>query len=391
MILELHVLQNVAPNNLNRNDVGAPKDCIFGGTRRARVSSQSWKRAMRDRFKQEHLIPQENSAYRSRRLVHEIAARVRRELNTEIELEGVENAVAEILQTVGSQGKIAVKKETEDNGTTVLKTDTILFLGIQEIEKMASLVVGSWDRLTSAAKTERSKIARELGAKIVPLLKGHEAADIALFGRMIAKLPEGNVDGSAQVAHAISTHTIATEFDFYTAVDDLRPEDTEGADMLGTIEFVSSTLYRYANLDLDQLSENLQADADLVQATTQAFADTFVRSLPSGKQNSMAAHNPPSIAVAVIRESGRWSLANAFVEAARPKRNQDLMELSVKKLGSYWTRLTEMYGDDAVIATPVLVDSAYQDAAAAFGDPVSGMQAWLDTIKNELGREAVAS
>lgn len=386
MILELHVLQNVAPNNLNRNDVGAPKDCIFGGTRRARVSSQSWKRAMRDLVDSDNLISEAHRATRSKRLIGEISRRLQDRGHDAT----VSTTAAEVML-----GGLGLSAGDDD------KTQYLLYMGEGEIAGLAEYADANWELFQKAVDPELSARDRKKAAQqaidketkrdLLERLDGGKAADLALFGRMLADLPERNVDGSAQVAHAISTNAVEVEFDFYTAVDDLRPEDTEGADMLGTIEFVSSTLYRYANLDLDQLSENLQADADLVQATTQAFADTFVRSLPSGKQNSMAAHNPPSIAVAVIRESGRWSLANAFVEAARPKRNQDLMELSVKKLGSYWTRLTEMYGDDAVIATPVLVDSAYQDAAAAFGDRVSGMQAWLDTIKDELGREAVAS
>lgn len=382
MILELHVLQNVAPNNLNRNDVGAPKDCIFGGTRRARVSSQSWKRAMRDLFKSDNLIPVEHRAVRSKRLIVEIARRLQqRGHDTDVSATAAEVMLGGLELTADDKGK----------------TQYLLYMGEAEIESLAQYADSHWEIFQKAvdpslSNRDRKKAAREAVDKetkrdLLERLDGGKAADLALFGRMLADLPERNVDGSAQVAHAISTNAVEVEFDFYTAVDDLRPEETEGADMLGTIEFVSSTLYRYANLDLKALAKNLQHDQGLVDATTRAFADAFVRSLPTGKQNSMAAHNPPSIAVAVIRERGRWSLANAFVEATRPRRQDDLMRLSVEKLGRYWTRLNDMYGSDSIVSTPVLVDSAYQDAAAPFGTPEAGMAAWLDSIQQRLAAE----
>ena len=43
-IVDVHVLQTVPPSNLNRDDTGSPKSATFGGVRRARVSSQAWKR-----------------------------------------------------------------------------------------------------------------------------------------------------------------------------------------------------------------------------------------------------------------------------------------------------------------------------------------------------------
>jgi len=387
MILELHVLQNVAPNNLNRDDTGAPKDCIFGGTRRSRVSSQSWKRAMRDRFKAEGMISVEHQAVRSKRMFGEIADRLvalghEREVST--------NAARVML------GGLGLSANTKDES----KTQYLLFLGEGEIANLAQYAHEHWDVFQKAGdpslsgrerkKAEREAVDSATRKDLLEQLDGGRAADLALFGRMLADLPERNVDGSAQVAHAISTNTIATEFDFYTAVDDLKPEDTEGADMLGNIEYVSSTLYRYANLDVRELSRNLQSDTDLVRVTTRAFADAFVRSLPSGKQNSFAAHMP-SLVVAVVRERGRWSLANAFVQPVQPWGKDDLMHRSVAALDDYWTRLTGMYGTDGVVATPTLVDGAYEAQAASFGAPEPNLSAWLDAIQACLDRERATS
>jgi len=165
---------------------------------------------------------------------------------------------------------------------------------------------------------------------------------------MLADLPDRNVSAASQVAHALSTHQVSMEFDFYTAVDDLRPEDTEGADMLGIVEFNSACFYRYANVDLAQLSENLAGDAVLAQRTLDAFIRASVSAIPTGKQNSMAAHNPPALVFAVARERGLWSLANAFLQPVRPQRDGDLMGQSAKALDRYWGQLSAMYGQGSI-------------------------------------------
>ena len=101
--------------------------------------------------------------------------------------------------------------------------------------------------------------------EIINAFNRGKAIDLALFGRMLADLPEKNTDAACQVAHAISTHAVEREFDFYTAIDDLKPDDTSGADMMGTVEFNSACLYRYAVINWDKLVENLQEDGILAK------------------------------------------------------------------------------------------------------------------------------
>ncbi|HZQ38328.1 MAG TPA: type I-E CRISPR-associated protein Cas7/Cse4/CasC, partial [Dehalococcoidia bacterium] len=76
MFVELHILQNFAPSNLNRDDTGAPKSCTFGGVPRARISSQSLKRRVREYVKQNGLLPEANLAERTLRLVDEVTKRL---------------------------------------------------------------------------------------------------------------------------------------------------------------------------------------------------------------------------------------------------------------------------------------------------------------------------
>jgi CRISPR system Cascade subunit CasC len=351
MILELHVLQNFAPSNLNRDDTGSPKDCEFGGHRRARISSQCFKRAIRQGFKNERLINEANLASRTKRLVDEITKRLKGDGKAEEEARRV---VENILNGV----KLTVK----DDG----KTQYLLFLGEDEINAIAGLCLQHWDALSGiaaapanedGAKKAKAKEAKKAGAEAIPpeikkamlgVLNGGKAADLALFGRMLADLPDKNVHAASQVAHAISTNKISMEFDFYTAVDDLRPEDNQGSDMLGTVEFNSACFYRYVNLDMKQLKENLGGDAELANKTIEAFIRAAVTAVPTGKQNSMAAQNPPSFVLAVARDAGLWSLANAFVKPVRPKGESDLVEESIKALDGYWGDLTGMYGNEQI-------------------------------------------
>ena len=370
MRIEIHVLQNFAPSNLNRDDTGSPKDADFGGYRRARVSSQCIKRAVREYFNDHDLIPAANRATRTKRLLEHIGKRLAKPGRDEA---AINRAVTTALAAGGL--KLAEKNLTQ----------YLLFLGEGEIARFASLIEKHFEALakepgttdTAAADAGKKKTAKKEKAeaklaapeevqKAVPaLLDGGKAADLALFGRMLADLPERNVDAACQVAHAISTNKIhSMEMDYYTAVDDLKPEDTAGADMIGTVEFNSACFYRYANLDVAELvggyrdekktrSFGLQGDAELAQTTVNAFLKAFINAIPTGKQNSFAAHNKPSLVFAVVRDGPPVSLANAFVKPVTPRGNDSLVEKSIEAIDNYYGRLVGMYGDGGRKASAV--------------------------------------
>jgi len=350
MLLELHILQNFAPSNLNRDDTGSPKDCEFGGYRRARISSQCFKRAMRQVMKDHGLLQHDDLAERTKLLVATLTDRFTRKHGKDVtEADSVARAAI-----------AAAGLKLEPN----TKTQYLLFLGNREIDAIEALCLERWDALKPAPTGEpvadgaapagrgRKKAASDapvvdaaLANAFKGLLSGGKAADLALFGRMIADLPERNVEGSCQVAHALSTNAVNVEFDFYTAIDDLKSDDVTGADMLGTIEFNSACYYRYLNLDVNQLTGNLQGDLDLTRRAIEAFVRAAVTAVPSGKQNSMAAQNPPSLVLAVVRERGLWSLANAFVKPVRPGHDGDLVAQSIKRLDAHWGNVARMYGE----------------------------------------------
>ncbi len=164
---------------------------------------------------------------------------------------------------------------------------------------------------------------------------------------MLADMPEKNQNAACQVAHAISTHSVEREFDFYTAVDDLKPEDTAGADMMGTVEFNSACFYRYAVVDWEKLVANLQNDKELATKGLRAFLEGFVVAEPTGKQNTFAAHNPPEfVAVSVRRNTAPRNLANAFETAVRVKKDESLTRKSAEELAKKAKALQAAFGGE---------------------------------------------
>ncbi|MEN1450714.1 type I-E CRISPR-associated protein Cas7/Cse4/CasC, partial [Pseudomonas aeruginosa] len=155
----------------------------------------------------------------------------------------------------------------------------------------------------------KANVPTEVIKQARALLDGGKAVDVALFGRMLADLPEVNQDAACQVAHAISTHRVEREFDYFTAVDDRGGPDESGAGMIGQVEFNSATLYRYAVVDLRKLLGNLQNDGELVLSALEAFTQAMVRAIPSGKQNTFAAHNLPAFVGVCLRHAGPLNLA----------------------------------------------------------------------------------
>ncbi|KAB0583960.1 type I-E CRISPR-associated protein Cas7/Cse4/CasC [Ideonella dechloratans] len=333
LFLEFHLIQNFAPSNLNRDDTGAPKDALFGGQRRARISSQCLKRAVRLTAQAQELVPAANRAVRTKKLLQllleRLAGRDPEEARQKIEM---------VLAGVGLKLK--------DDG----KTEYLLFLGDNEVAGLAGLIEQHWDALVTSAGEKKSKkeakaaVPPEITKQAKALLDGGKAVDVALFGRMLADLPSVNQDAACQVAHAISTHRVEREFDYFTAVDDRGDADETGAGMIGQVEFNSATLYRYAVLDLHKLMANLQGDRELALSSVAAFTQALVRAIPSGKQNSFAAHNPPEFVGVCLRHGAPLSLANAFEKPVAPRGDQALTAQSVQALADYEAKLAAVYG-----------------------------------------------
>lgn len=373
MILELHLIQNFAPSNLNRSDTGAPKDCTFGGVRRARISSQCFKRAMRDYFRAKFERPGD-LAERSTRLVEHVVDRlVEKGRDEQVAIK----VVIQALSTVEIKAK--EKKSKKDPTKVEYRTEYLVFMGRDEIDKLTEVCDEYFEELSKDKVA--SAIANEINKKLMDLMKEGKAADLGLFGRMLADLPKQNRDAASQVAHAISTHKVGLEFDFFTAVDDLRPEDTAGSDHLDTVEFNSACFYRYANVNIDKLRENLQKDEELTKATVAAYIRAAVEALPTGKQNSFATHEKPSLVFAVVRDSGMMSLANAFEKPVFDPKG-GLVDESIKRLAEHYASVTGVYGDNAV--SRVFITTGDGDKAAALGENADSFDNLLDRTMSAI-------
>ena len=287
LYMDINVLQTVPSSNINRDDTGAPKTALYGGVTRSRVSSQSWKHAMRREFNENK---HDNEGIRSKDVAILLAKTIQQQ---DASLDD-ETAMAKSASIFAAAG-IKLDKKTNQTGALLLVSQ------------------GQVDKLAKYAIDHEDYDKKEVKA----VLKGDQSLDLALFGRMVADNPELNVEGSAQVAHAISTHEIVPEFDYFTAMDDLQPEDNSGAAMLGTVEYNSSTLYRYANLNLRELSDNL-AGGDAV-GVAMDFVKSFLLSMPTGKQNTFANKTLPSYVMITLRDDTPVNLVSAFEKPIESK------------------------------------------------------------------------
>lgn len=297
LFLDVHAIQTLPPSNINRDDTGSPKTARYGGKTRARVSSQAWKRAMRQYFSENS---EEELGVRTKKIGEYVMNSIIRTSPSTSNEDAMQMA-KDILKKAGI--KLASNNETK----------ALFFLGKKQADALAKAAIDG----------EQDK------NKLKEIIKDNPSIDIALFGRMVADDPELNEDASCQVAHAISTHEVHNEFDYYTALDDLKGDDSSGAGMLGTVEYNSSTLYRYATVAVHELLHQL-GDKELVVQTLQLFIEAFSNSLPTGKINTFANQTLPQALVVSIRDDRPANLVTAFETPIRS--DNGYVDKSIKSL-----------------------------------------------------------
>lgn len=354
-ILDISVLQTVPPSNVNRDDTGSPKTAIYGGVQRARVSSQAWKRATRLAFSE--TLDRRDLGMRTKRLVEELAKRAL-EAKPDLQTEATRLAAA-VLEGAGVKLKAPRSKQGDEAGPS--ESEFLFFLSNSQLDRLAQIVCD-----VAGADDEKAAIK---AAKPKTIMKEHHSIDIALFGRMVADHTALNVDAAAQVAHAISVHAVENDYDYFTAVDDAKDRDAgddAGAAMIGAVEFNSSTLYRYATVDVDRLLENL-GDRAATGRAVEAFVRSFSTSMPSGKQNTFANRTLPSAIFVSIRDTQSVNLVGAF---ETPLLARDGVGAAVERLVSYASEVDEAFGTTPVQSWVVRVGD---DAMAldALGERVS--------------------
>lgn len=353
MLIEIHVIQNHSPSNLNRDDLGAPKTCYFGGVLRSRISSQCIKRSIRTSDEFKLLL----GGVRTRRLAQLVA-------RNGTDSEEFKRAM-NILKLCGIAPKEKKRKKGGD-GEDEDKDD----------DKSAGLVYTSKIVVSEMSKLLTEEKSDDKAAeKFAKLIANHtDVPDMALFGRMLepkkptkdkkgksndgsdteGKKVDKNRDGgiwkglnltveaALQVAHAISTHEARPEVDYFVAADDVPGEDA-GAGYVDEAMFASACFYKYFSIHWETLVKNLKENEKLAAHTVGAFIRGAAMVNPTGKQNSHAANNPPDGMMIEIKKTPPISYANAFAKPTNPGERCIILQ-SIAQLGQYIHDIDTGYG-----------------------------------------------
>lgn len=371
--IDIHALQTVPPSNLNRDETGRPKTAIFGGVVRQRVSSQAWKRAIRKDF--EEFLPADQLGMRTRRVVDEVIRHAEK-FEPDVDRDKIEERVIEAFKTLKwSLKKEDLKDDAADESASAqlaprARSGYLAFLSEHQFDKLAQLVLG---------QEEGEKIAKSALEKA---LNTDHSVDIALFGRMIADVPDFNVDAACQVAHAISVHEAELESDYFTAVDDAIEDagDETGAAMIGTVELTSSTLYRYATIDLAGLTTNLGVRAAAVKAAI-SFVRAFIESMPTGKQNTFANRTVPDAIVVRVRTDRPVSLVNAFEDSVSSAEGVGRRQQALSLLAGEALDIDQAYGAEPAASYVVALGTL--SVPEALGERVT-VPELLSRLESEL-------
>lgn len=348
LYVDIHVIQNVPPSCVNRDDTGSPKTAEYGGVTRARVSSQSWKHAMRDMFTE--LFSEEDCGTRTKKVVKLVADEI-------IALKPELSEDKAYKTATGALEKIGIKPKKNDS------SDVLVFFSRKQAKAIAELAVND----------EKDK------EKYITAFKSNPSYDMTLFGRMVAADAGLNIDAAAQVSHAISTHAVHNEYDYFTAVDDLSRElDETGAGHIGVKEFNSSTLYRYASVNVNELKKNhAGTEADIVAG----FVEAFVRSMPTGSVNTYANNTLPALVYVTVRHDTAVYLGDAFENPIKNSGN-GFVAPSVERLSEHAKTVYENYCAAPYKAFAV----GYENYMSELAERVN-MEQLLDKVRETIADE----
>lgn len=322
-LIELHILQSFPVSCLNRDDLNQPKTAVFGGAKRARVSSQSWKRAIRETA--ENLDPARFAGMRTKLILEPLTTALIAAGLAEKEAHTGAREIADEIAKVDAEA---------ERRSGVLKVRTLVFISPAQVAAAATTYAGEKEpkkRVKAAIKAVSGTFS--------------DAADIALFGRMVASDHSLTLEGAAMFSHALSTHRTDTDLDFYAAVDDLQNADEAGAGMTGTLEFNSATYYRYVGLNLDLFAKSLASlSSDQRRAIVRTFLESCLTAIPGARRNSMNASTLPAHVLGTYRAKGQpLQLVNAFEKPVTAK-GAGLVAESVKELQAHREALEKTWG-----------------------------------------------
>ena len=364
--LQLHLLTAYPASNLNRDDTGRPKTLDFGGAPRIRVSSQSLKRAWR------------TSPVFGERVHAHLGSRTQRigpVICTHLTGQGIEDTAAdEIARYIAfAFGKL----DNEAKGDR-RRTRQLVFIPPEERARALNVakqiadgqlaIPDDWRKYLASgasgdeddsdesederagargnkAKTAKKPTKHPLTSDLLLTVDG--AADIAMFGRMLADTPAYNREAAVQVAHAFTTHRAAVEDDYYVAVDDLKnaaEHEDVGTSFIGVQEYGAGLFYMYACVDCDLLAKNLGDDRTVAANAVDALVRAAATVSPRGKQASFASRARASFVMAERGSQQPRTLAAAFLKPVHVRDGGDVAAASVQALSDFCGNLDRAYG-----------------------------------------------
>lgn len=327
-LLELHILQSFPVSCLNRDDMGTPKTAMFGGVKRARISSQCLKRSQRMLFKE--LLPDFCKGERTKLLMSAFH-------NLITSRPDCDSIPAELPAILASAWCNTDSDKKSKDGMP--KATTLTYLSPAEMTAMVDAAL----QILSSSPNAKEKNITSAALKAVKGAMAKDAADIALYGRMVASEASLTTEGAAMFSHALSTHKSEPELDFYSAIDDLQPEDESGAGMTGILEFSSACYYRYVAVNIDLLKSHLEGGAqEHVNEILEAFVRSVLLAVPSARKNSMNAATVPSYVMGIVRDGHPIQFVNAFESPV--KTSKGYTEASINALKAEFEKMQNIWG-----------------------------------------------
>jgi len=341
--IEFHILQSFPVTCLNRDDNGAPKSAIVGGVPRARVSSQAWKRPVRLAMHDQGVTHGTRTKLISKLIANACLAKGATPEQAQACGDKLEGAFIKKKkdEANGKPKKVADMGDDEDlaNDTSATKSDTLLFLSPNEVEILASAFEDAgFNPDMVITQKEQKKQGPEIAALIGKRAEAIDAVDIALFGRMVAQAATMNVEAAVSFSHAISTHRVNNDLDFFTAIDD--DPSVVGSAHLGSLEFNSATYYRYVSLDVGQLCQTL-AGHNLPEVVEQFVKALFI-TVPSARQATQSGASPWEFAKVLVRKGQRLQVP--FETAIKATNDGGFSQPSIVAMSAYLAKQEKLYG-----------------------------------------------
>ncbi|GAA1016719.1 type I-E CRISPR-associated protein Cas7/Cse4/CasC [Streptomyces thermogriseus] len=339
----VHVLQTVPFANLNRDDTNSVKTVQYGGVLRTRVSSQCWKRATRIEFQRR--IGQ--TALRTRRIGERVSRLLAEERGWPEDLAA--RAGAHLAAASGIKFELEEKNKQVQPNKVI--GNALVYVPQTAVAELADLAEEHRAELEKAKDIKKPSDKSILPKDRVTAVLRTRNGVINLFGRMLAEVDDAGVDGAVQVAHAMTTHPTDIEIDYFSAVDDVTDDwnDSTGSGHMGHAEFSAGTFYRYATIDLEELTTNLGGDRAAARELAEAFLHSFIKSLPQAKKNSTAPHTVPDLIHLTVRADRPLSLAAAFEKPVRAAADGGYAAASRDTLAQYADAVNTFMGDEGIL------------------------------------------